>query len=160
MRNSDVVYLVNSGVQLTTGHSLSNASAYKAFKFRKIVGKVLETISEAEKGLLKEVDIEDASQFDARLAELRDKADKATKEEHEELAKMQAQLDKYSGLRDQLYNEEADLEGVKAMSYDDWRRLQNENKEVEVRGVKKDVFSGRVEELLEGVLWNAPEGEM
>ena len=156
MKNSDVVYLVNSGVQLTTGHSLSNASAYKAFKFRKVLSSILNSVSEGEKGLLTEVGIEDASKFDERLAVLR-ATEKPTEEEVKELETMQAQLEKYSGLRDQLYNEEADLSSVKAMNYDDWRKLQNENKEVEVNGVKKDVFSGKVEELLEGVLWAAPE---
>lgn len=156
MKNSDVVYLVNSGVQLTTGHSLSNASAYKAFKFRKVISSILNSVSEGEKGLLTEVGIDDASKFDERLAVLR-ATEKPTKEEVKELETMQAQLEKYSGLRDQLYNEEADLSSVKAMNYDDWRKLQNENKEVEVSGVKKDVFSGKVEELLEGVLWTAPE---
>ena len=158
MKNSDVVYLVNSGVQLTTGHSLSNASAYKAFKFRKVLSSILNSVSEGEKGLLTEVGIEDASKFDERLAVLR-ATEKPTEEEVKELETMQAQLEKYSGLRDQLYNEEADLSSVKAMNYDDWRKLQNENKEVEVNGVKKDVFSGKVEELLEGVLWAAPDFE-
>lgn len=158
MKNSDVVYLVNSGVQLTTGHSLSNASAYKAFKFRKVLSSILNSVSEGEKGLLTEVGIEDASKFDERLAVLRT-TEKPTEEEVKELETMQAQLEKYSGLRDQLYNEEADLSSVKAMNYDDWRKLQNENKEVEVNGVKKDVFSGKVEELLEGVLWAAPDFE-
>jgi vacuolar-type H+-ATPase subunit I/STV1 len=156
MKNSDVVYLVNSGVQLTTGHSLSNASAYKAFKFRKVISSVLNSVSEGEKGLLTEVGIEDASKFDERLAVLR-ATEKPTEEEVKELETMQAQLEKYSGLRDQLYSEEADLSSVKAMNYDDWRKLQNENKEVEVNGVKKDVFSGKVEELLEGVLWEGLE---
>ena len=156
MKNSDVVYLVNSGVQLTTGHSLSNASAYKAFKFRKVLSSILNSVSEGEKGLLTEVGIEDASKFDERLAVLR-ATEKPTEEEVKELETMQAQLEKYSGLRDQLYNEEADLSSVKAMNYDDWRKLQNENKEVEVNGVKKDVFSGKVEELLEGVLWEGLE---
>lgn len=158
MKNSDVVYLVNSGVQLTTGHSLSNASAYKAFKFRKVISSILNSVSEGEKGLLTEVGIDDASKFDERLAVLR-ATEKPTEEEVKELETMQAQLEKYSGLRDQLYNEEADLSSVKAMNYDDWRKLQNENKEVEVNGVKKDVFSGKVEELLEGVLWAAPDFE-
>lgn len=158
MKNSDVVYLVNSGVQLTTGHSLSNASAYKAFKFRKVLSSILNSVSEGEKGLLTEVGIEDASKFDERLAVLR-ATEKPTEEEVKELETMQAQLEKYSGLRDQLYSEEADLSSVKAMNYDDWRKLQNENKEVEVNGVKKDVFSGKVEELLEGVLWAAPDFE-
>lgn len=156
MKNSDVVYLVNSGVQLTTGHSLSNASAYKAFKFRKVISSILNSVSEGEKGLLTEVGIEDASKFDERLAVLR-ATEKPTEEEVKELETMQAQLEKYSGLRDQLYSEEADLSSVKAMNYDDWRKLQNENKEVEVNGVKKDVFSGKVEELLEGVLWEGLE---
>lgn len=156
MKNSDVVYLVNSGVQLTTGHSLSNASAYKAFKFRKVLSSILNSVSDGEKGLLTEVGIEDASKFDERLAVLR-ATEKPTEEEVKELETMQAQLEKYSGLRDQLYNEEADLSSVKAMNYDDWRKLQNENKEVEVNGVKKDVFSGKVEELLEGVLWEGLE---
>lgn len=158
MKNSDVVYLVNSGVQLTTGHSLSNASAYKAFKFRKVLGTILNSISEGEKGLLTEVGIEDASKFDERLVMLR-AAEKPSKEEVRELEKMQAQLEKYSGLRDQLYNEEAKIDGVIPMNYDDWRMLQNENREVEVNGQKKDVFSGKVEELLEGVLWTAPDIE-
>lgn len=143
---------------MTTNHSLPNASAYKVFKFRKVLGNILNTISESEKSLLKEVGIEDATKFDERLSTLR-VLEKPSKKESKELEDMQAQLEKYSGLRDQLYSEEADLSSVKAMNYDDWRKLQNENKEVEVNGVKKDVFSGKVEELLEGVLWTEPNYE-
>lgn len=158
MRNSDIIFLVNAGVRLTTAHTLPAASAYKAYKFRKAVGDALNAISASEQGLLQEAGIAEPGAFDARVAELNAKRDKLTADELAELDGLEKKLSAFLGLRAQLYEEEADLEGVKRMTYADWRLLQDENKAVKGGdGKERDVFSGRTEELLEGVLWEAPE---
>lgn len=158
MKNSDVIMLVNAGVRLTTAHSLPAASAYKAYKFRKALGDALDAISASEQGLLQEAGITDPGKFDARAAELNAGRDRLTADEQAELAALEKKLATFLGLRAQLYEEEADMGEVKRMCYADWRLLQDENRAVKGGdGKERDVFSGRVEEILEGVLWEAPE---
>lgn len=155
MKKSDILALVNAGALNATQHELSSAHSYKVFKFKSLLRKELAAIQEADGELLKECGIEDANLFDARLAELR-KLEAPTKEEKKELDEMTEKLAKYLEQQKELYNEEVTLD-VKPIPYDEWAKLQNENKAVNFLGNTKDVFSGYVEELLFGVLWKAPE---
>ena len=155
MKKSDILTLVNAGALNATQHELSSAHSYKVFKFKSLLRKEFAAIQEADGELLKECGIEDGVSFDARLAELR-KMESPTKEEKKELEAMTEKLAKYLGLQKELYNEEVTLD-VKPIPYDEWTKLQNENKAVSFLGTEKDVFSGYVEELLFGVLWKAPD---
>lgn len=157
MKRSDVVTLVNAGALNATQHTLSSAHSYKVFKFKSLLRKELASLQEAEMELLKECGIEDGAFFDERLTALR-KLEAPDDEEKKELADMTEKLQKYIEQRNELHNENVTLD-VKTIPYGEWVKLQNENKEVEINGMKHDVFSGYVEELLFGVLWTAPEEE-
>jgi hypothetical protein len=69
---------------------------------------------------------------------------------------MEAALKRFIDLRTQMMDEEVTLD-CKTLPYTEWHKLQNENKDKDVNGRKTDVLSGYVEDLLEGVLWTAPE---
>lgn len=157
MKKSDILTLVNAGALNATQHTLSSAHSYKVFKFKSNLRKELKALQEAETELQKECGIENGDAFDAKLAELRAK-EKPSAEEQKELDGMNEKLLKYIELQAELYNEDVDLD-VKTMPYNEWHKLQEENKAVEIREKKYDVFSGYVEELLLGVLWAAPEEE-
>ena len=155
MKKSDILTLVNAGALDATQHELSTAHSYKVFKFKSLLRRELKAIQETEGDLLKEMGIEDSVAFDARLAELRQKENPTAKEK-EELDDKTKQLKDFVEQRNQLYKEEVTLD-VKPVPYEEWRKLQEENKAVKVMGRTSDVFSGEVEELLFGVLWKAPE---
>ena len=157
MKKQDILTLVNAGALSATQHELSSAHSYKVFKFKSNLRKALTALQEAENDLQKECGIEDGQAFDERLAELR-KLEAPTEAETKELEEMNAKLLSYIEQQRELYNEDIDLD-VKTMPYEEWCKLQNENKAVEINGTKHDVFSGYVEELLLDVLWKAPEEE-
>lgn len=46
-----------------------------------------------------------------------------------------------------MLNEDVDTSSVKAMPYEDWHKLQVENREVQY---------GNIESILKAVLWKAP----
>ena len=71
---------------------------------------------------------------------------------------MEKTISEIHGLQGELKNEDVAID-VKAMPYDVWHDLQNENKAVNIFGKTVDVLSGDVEEILEGILWVDPEEE-
>lgn len=153
MKKQTLIVLANAGIQSMTNHSLDTAQAYKVVKFRKAFNAAIDAIAEDQKALLKESGIgEDTQSFNKEMDELR-KANR-TPEQEAKLKEMEAQLKRYNEMNLELLKEEVTLD-CKAMPYEDWRKLQNENKEV---GDKKvDLLSGYVEDVLEGILWTAPE---
>lgn len=155
MKNIDIINIANAGVLNITAHDLDVAQSYKVFKFKKWVRNTLKSIQDDEKDLLAEVGITDAPAFDQRRSELLAKEER-TAEEQTELDKLNGQAEGYFNRQNELYNEEVTRE-VKAMPYESWKKLQDENRAVEVNGKATDVLMGYVEDVLEGVLWEAPE---
>lgn len=155
MKNIDIINIANAGVLNITAHDLDVAQSYKVFKFKKWVKGILKSVDVDEKCLLEEVGITDAPAFDQRRSELLAKESKTT-EEQAELDKLNSQAEGYFNRRNELYNEEVKPE-VKAVPYEAWKKLQDENSAVEVNGKATDILTGYIEEVLEGVLWEAPE---
>lgn len=148
MKNLDLLFLANNGIMAITSHDLSDSHAYKVYKFKKCFREALEARNAEEKAISEGEGIDNLAQFIAD-----ESADKAKKE-------------RVIGLLTALNNAEVDakyFEGVKRLPYAEWHRLQNENRRLAInlgdKTVYLDVFSGRAEELLEGVLWDAPEEE-
>lgn len=152
MKKQTIIMLANAGVQSITNHTLDAAQAYKVVKFRKAFNAALEAIGEDEKALLKEAGIDDAPSFNKELDELR-KANR-TPEQEDKYKEMTEKVKRYNELHAEMLQEEASID-CKALPYEEWHKLQNENKEV---GDKKvDLLAGWVEDMLEGCLWVAPE---
>lgn len=153
MKKQTIIMLANAGIQSITNHSLDTAQAYKVVKFRKAFNAALDAIAEDQKALLKESGIgEDTQSFNKEMDELR-KANR-TPEQEAKLKEMEAQLKRYNEMNGELLKEEVTLD-CKTIPYEDFRKLQEENRE---NGEKKiDLLSGYVEDVLEGVLWTAPE---
>ena len=154
MKKQTLIVLANAGIQSITNHTLDAAQAYKVVKFRKAFNAALDAIAEDQKALLKEAGIEDSVAFNQEMDELR-KANR-TPEQEAKLKEMEAKVKRYNEMNLELLKEEVTLD-CKAMPYEDWRKLQNENKEIGER--KLDLLSGWVEDMLEGCLWVAPKEE-
>lgn len=128
MKNHNIILLANSGFLGITSNELSPAHAYKVFKAKKVVKELLGNITESEKELVEQ--------------------SKLTVGEGGKLEGEQDNIKKFIELRNELYNEDADVSAIKAMPYDEWHALQKENDKI---------LYGAVEDVLEGILWNAPE---
>ena len=145
MKNYDILNLVNGGIFAVTANDLDASQAYKVLKFKKAVKKAFDNIAESEKSLLAEVGIEDAQAFDKEREELTKSGENA-----ERLAELDKTLERYLGLRKNLYDEEVTLEGIKTIPYETFHELQKENRELSNKPL--NVFDSLV-------LWVAPEEE-
>lgn len=152
MKKQTLIVLANAGIQSITNHTLDAAQAYKVVKFRKSFNAAIDAIAEDEKALLKEAGIEDAPSFNKELDELR-KANR-TPEQEDKYKEMTEKVKRYNELHAEMLQEEVTID-CKALPYEEWHKLQNENKEIGER--KLDLLSGWVEDVLEGILWTAPE---
>lgn len=155
MKNYQIIALANAGVSASTNHTLSPAHGYKAFRFRKAVADAMSKIQSDEMELLTDCGISDAVAFDARLEELRSM--ERNQEQEQELKELTDKLTRFVAMRNALYNADVELHGVIPMPYEEWFKLQNENRDKDFNGRVVDIFSGAVEDMLEGVLWSAPE---
>ena len=151
MKKADILFLENLGIQFITNHELSPKQAIKVVKFRKAFSSELKAINEERADILKDVGIENGQEFDAELERLR-----KSNEDPEKLQKMEAQFKRYLDLFNEMLNEPVQLNCV-PLPYEDWHRLQNENRDKELNGNQVDILSGYAEDILENVLWEMPE---
>lgn len=157
MKNLEVITLVDGGINNLTAHSLDVAHAYKLVKLKGELKKAYNKFREDYTALLGEVGIDDPNVFDSRLEELNKKG-KRTKAEEEELVDLNKKLERLFGLRNALSNEDVVLEGVKTMPYEEWFKLQTENKDITITiGDKSLCLLTLAEPVLENILWVAPE---
>ena len=147
MKNIDIFNLANAGVLAISANDLDSAHAYKVMKFKRAIRKAFESLSDAEKDLLKEVGIEDGAAFDKELARLR-----KNNSEPEKRKEMEQKLSRYLSLREALFEEEVTLD-CKTIPFEQFHILQKENKDI--NGKPLNIF----DDILEGVLWAEPESE-
>lgn len=145
MKTIDIITLANAGILSITANDLDAAHAYKVLKFKKAVKKAFESIMESEREILKEAGIEDAVAFDKERKELIESGSN-----HKRLEEMNKQLSRVLELRSNLYKEDVELD-CKTIPFEQFHALQQENKDLERKPLNA------FEDLLEGVLWDAPE---
>lgn len=161
MKRSDIYTLQIGGIQLCTAHTLNAAQAYKLYKLKKFVQSGFDAIEEDRKSLVKSVFGDNAEDELKELNRINgiDKAQR-TDDENAQLAELKEKLQKADSLIKEMFDEDVDTSSVKAMPYEDWHKLQVENREVQYgNGSKADVLSGNIESILEDVLWKAPVEE-
>ena len=69
MKNSIIIALSNNGLQEVSALTLSSASAYAVYKFKRAISKAVEAINEAQRGIFQQVGIEDLTAFSKRMEE-------------------------------------------------------------------------------------------
>lgn len=144
MKTIDILNLANAGILSITANDLDAAHAYKVLKFKKAVKKAFEGIMESEREILKEAGIEDAAAFDKERKELIESGGNPKR-----LEEMNKQLSRVLELRGNLYKEDVELD-CKAIPFEQFHALQCENKDLDHKPLNT------FEDLLEGVLWEAP----
>ena len=150
MKNRDILYLADSGVTHITAHSLSPEASYKVYRFKRALKKLRQEIIDQNAEFLEELRIDDPRSFDKLRTELYGMA-KRTEEQEKELAELNEKANRFFGMRNEMLEYSVVLEGFGKLSYEDWKKLQDENKVGDL-----DPLTGDAEELLEGVLWEAP----
>lgn len=144
MKTIDILNLANAGILSITANDLDAAHAYKVLKFKKAVKKAFESIMESEREILKEAGIEDAAAFDKERKELMESGSNP-----KQLEEMNKQLSRVLELRSNLYKEDVELD-CKTIPFEQFHALQCENKDLDHKPLNT------FEDLLEGVLWEAP----
>lgn len=147
MKTIDILNLSNAGILSITANDLDAAHAYKVLKFKKAVKKAFESIMESEREIIKEAGIEDAAAFDKERKELMESGSNPKR-----LEEMNKQLSRVLELRANLYKEEVELD-CKVLPFEQFHALQRENKDLDHKPMNT------FEDLLEGVLWEAPNEE-
>lgn len=148
LKNSTIIALCNAGILNTTEHDVPVKDAYKAFRFRKSLQKILDDLLEREKDLRRTAGIDPNN------------PDAATEEQNK----------RFEELRNEFLKEEVEID-TKTMSYESYHILSKENRQVSIqfpittkegKQTTKTIFMDPYrdcEDLLEGVLWEAPEEE-
>ena len=154
MTNDFIQFLSRGGIMNITAHDLDVAHAYKVVKFKNAIKEALSKMEEMEKSFIAELKIDDPQGFDKRAEELR-KKESLTKDEQKELDEKNAIYKRLNDMRMAMYQEEANVE-TKTMPYEEWKKLQDENRDVKVGNAELLMAA---EPLLENVLWKAPEEE-
>lgn len=147
MTNEEVIYLFQNGAQSVTNRCLDTAQAYKIVKFRNVIKRAFEKYQAEEEALLKECGIMDVVAFENRRSAL-EAIEARSEEEEKEFVDIMDTLTKYIGMRSELMADEADVSGLKAMPFADWHEF-----------VKENSLDAKMEDMLEGILWTAPEEE-
>lgn len=167
MKNIDIIRLQQMGLQQASAHDVSPAHAYKLIKLKREVQKAFDELVEREKAMLKDCGIEDYAKDLARLRELRKRLASLPEEEKKEFDDIDARIKQYDEMHEEFLKDDTPLPGVKTMPYEEWHRLQAENRAKNLvlqaggRNISRtvDIFTGELEFILEDVLWRAPEDE-
>ena len=128
IKNQLVLALVSNGVLNITATTLNASEAYKIIKFRRVVKKAFDELSEKEKDFIKDLGLEIG--------------------ENGKLEGKEDDIKKFGEFQKALYEDDVELGDIKAMPYDAWHELQKENKALAIPFI---------EDELEGILWTAPE---
>lgn len=150
MNKADIINLVNAGVLGITNLTLDGKHAYKVLKLRRALLAVHGQIRDEFSAIFKEAGIEDPRAFDKERNELRALSSRTT-EQGARLAALDKTFARYKELEEEMLKEEVKLDCV-PMPYEDFHALQKENEKI-----CPALAHGYVEDVLEGVLWTAPE---
>lgn len=151
MKNFEIINIKKAGIDKVRALTIPSAHAYKVCKFKKAVNIVASSVAKEELLLMQEAGIDDAEKFNNELAEALKAGDA------EKVNEMKAKAAIYNRLQAELYNDEAELAGVKPMPYEVWHDLQCENRNITILPSDGVDILTHFEALLEGVLWEAPE---
>lgn len=122
--------MVREGCLNLTANTLNAAQAYAVIKFRRAIGRAYHDLTEAEGAL-----ISDCGLSIGEKGVLNGAPEK---------------LDKFRELRDQLAEDLVDIGDMKALPYEAWHALKQEN---------KGLADAYIEESLAGTFWLEPDDE-
>lgn len=149
---ADIQAMYESGMMGISSRTLDLAHAYKVVSFKTRLKNAYQAFNDRREQLLKEVGIDDGNRFANRLQEL--SAIKLRSEAEEaELKDLVEKNKKFGELFGELQKDLYEIE-PKTMPFEEWRKLQEENKDVKFGNFE---MLAQFETVLEGILWKAPE---
>lgn len=156
MKYSDVINLMNGGIQAISSRTLGIGDAYIVVKFKSAIKKAFEQYQEEEDALLKEAGITDAKSFFQKHRELvskrnRDSIDEGVLQQNNE------KIERFNSLQAEAQKKEIDLGISDRLTFDAWRSLLEENKDIKTNGNVEILSAFEVD--LEGVLWEMKSEE-
>ena len=150
MNKADIINLVNAGVPGITNHTIDGKHAYKVLKFRRAVLAAYNPLADEYNAIRKEAGIDDPQAFDKEREELHINTAR-TPEQEKRMAEMDKTFARYKELEHEMMTEEVKLDCV-PMPYEAFHALQVENEKT-----CPALSHGYIEDVLENVLWVAPE---
>lgn len=150
MKYSDVINLMNNGIQSISSRTLDIGDAYIVVKFKSAIKKAFEQYREKEEAMFKEAGIDDPQSFFQKHRELKSKVNKDTIDLGL-IKENEGKIERFNSLQAIAEKEEVNLELASRLSFDSWRLLVDVNKDIKTNyGAELlSVF----EADLEGVLW-------
>ena len=150
MKYSDVINLMNSGIQSISSRTLDIGDAYIVVKFKSAIKKAFEQYREKEDAMFKEAGINDPQSFFQKHRELKNKVNKDAIDTGL-INENESKITRFSSLQTIAEKENVDLGLTARLSFDSWRLLVDVNKDIKTDyGAELlSVF----EADLEGVLW-------
>ena len=156
MKKVDIITLINCGILSMTAHDLKPAQAYKAFKLKKEVEKAFKDIQEEQKGIREDNGLTDELENKVKgIIEKLNMRSSVTEEEKQEVLAYNELQRKVSSLYREANKVEVALE-IKPIPYEDWRKLQEENRHKVIGEKEYDILGGEAEIILEAIFWDAP----
>lgn len=149
---ADIQAMYESGMMGISSRTLDRAHAYKVVSFKTRLKNAYQAFNDRREQLLKEVGIDDGNQFANRLQELSTIKLRSEAEEAE-LKDLVEKNKKFGELFGELQKDFYEIE-PKTMPFEEWRELQEENKDVKSGSFE---LLAQFETILEGILWKAPE---
>lgn len=159
MKKLDIITLVNCGVLNMTAHNLKPAHAYKAFKLKREIEKAFNDIQEEQKSIREENGV--TEELDNKIQKIIDKINikiKVSEDERQEMLAYNEKTRRVTSLLEKAAEGDVNID-VKTIPYEDWRQLQDENRDKEINGRHYDVLGGKAEIILEGIFWEEPKDE-
>lgn len=147
----DIQAMFEGGMMGLSSRTLDSAHAYKVASFKTKLKNAYQEFNDRKEQLTKEAGIEDGNEFAKRMNTLAAKTPRTDSEE-QEFKDLIAKNEKFNGLYEKLLEDRTDIE-PKVMPYEEWRKLQEENKELKFSNFE---LLAQFENALEGILWAAP----
>ena len=150
-------YLIEAYESTKKNKHIQTPVTFDEFKdFVKQIDDYFDNITESQlEQDLKDIGIDDPQQFDKEIEDLKSKT--RTEEESNKLSELLQKQEKYNKLHFEMFNDEAKIDELKPITYEDWHILRNENKPKKDGDL--DPLNNYTESLLENVLWVAPKDE-
>lgn len=150
MKYSDVINLMNSGIQSISSRTLDIGDAYIVVKFKSAIKKAFEQYREKEEAMFKEAGINDPQSFFQKHRELKGKVNKDVVDLGL-IKENEGKIERFNSLQAIAEKENVDLGLTARLNFDSWRLLVDVNKDIKTNyGAELlSVF----EADLEGVLW-------
>jgi len=151
---SDVIAMVNSGIQSISSRTLDIGDAYIVVKFKSLLKKVFDEYAIEEQSMFKEAGIQDPQSFFQKHRALQSKINKDAIDEGL-LADNNSKIERFNALQTEAQKKVVDLGLTNRLSFDSWHRLQDANKDIKTNYGAELLSLFEVD--LEGVLWEMKE---